>query len=112
MNRKQRQDGKKLSRNATDDEIFPGRHGPVQATVVDQMTAVMSVLHKAFPDFHLTLFLAEKEGRDGAPSRFNYMSTAERADMLAVLRAFVAKNQAQGATLDRIEDQPPSRRPS
>lgn len=97
---------RKLSRHATDDEIFPGRHGPAQADAAGKMTVVMDVLKDLFgPNYDLTLFVAEKtaEGRD---PRFNYISTAAREDMYAVLRAFLAKNSAIGAVLDKINDSP------
>jgi hypothetical protein len=97
---------RKLARDATNDEIFPGSHGPVQADAVEKMKAVMRVLQQGFgPNYDLTLFVSEKtaEGRD---PRFNYISTAHRADMTAVLRAFVAKHEAVGPSLDKIEDEP------
>lgn len=40
--------------------------------------------------------------------RFNYISTADREDMLAVLEAFIAKNRRDGSILDRINNPPAS----
>ncbi len=107
-----RHDRRKLSRNASNDEIFPGAHGPVQSEFVMKMTAVMDALKLGFPNCDITLFVAERaatEGRD-AP-RFNYMSTADRRDMYAVLRAFLAKNEPIAAKLDEINKPAASGKP-
>lgn len=106
-----RQKHPKLSRHATDDQIFPGGHGPIPVDTAAVMTALMERLKAFFPGFEITMFLAEKEGKDGRSPRFNYMSTASREDMYAVLRAFLAKNAAIGEKLDKINDSPPTERP-
>lgn len=101
--------GRKLSRDATDDEIFPDRHGPIQGNISDLMLAAMRALKEGFPGFEITLFLAEKKPSEGrAQPRFNYASTAAREDMYAVLRAFVAKNAEIAPALDKINDAPPT----
>lgn len=106
-----RHDRRKLSRDATTEEIFPGEtHAPIQTVVRENMLAVMDVLKKAFPKHDVTLFIAERDvpaGEKRLP-RFNYASTAERADMLAVLRAFIAKHEASAAKVDKIADEPPT----
>lgn len=112
MNRRERRaSGKKLSRNATSDEILPSRHGPVQTGLVDVMKAAVDVLREHLgANYHITLFVAEASvpaGEDRLP-RFNYMSTAAREDMLAVLAAFVEKNRAAGPSIDKIHDEPPT----
>jgi hypothetical protein len=50
---------------------------------------------------------AEREG--GLP-RFNYASSGRRPDMLAVLRAFIAKQEAETAKLDKINNAAPTGR--
>jgi glycerol-3-phosphate responsive antiterminator len=106
MNRHQR---RKLSRHATNDEIFPGGHAPIQSSARDKMLAIMQVLKDTLPGFEITLFIAERKASEGRTEpRFNYASTAAREDMYAVLRAFLAKNEAIGATLDQIADAPPT----
>jgi glycerol-3-phosphate responsive antiterminator len=99
---------RKLSRHATNDEIFGGDHAPVQSSARDTMIAVMDTLKGFFPDHEITLFLAEKKGQNGQLPRFNYASTADRRDMYAVLRAFLEKNAAIAEKLDKIEDAPPT----
>ena len=78
----------------------------------EKMTKIVVALQAMFgSNYNITLFIGERKptgGRD-AP-RFNYMSTADRRDMHAVLRAFLAKNEAIGATLDKIADAPPTER--
>jgi hypothetical protein len=101
---------RKLSRDAAPGEIFPGSHGPVQSqTLVEAMTLVMDTLKKLFGEqFHISLFLAEKESSEGRElPRFNYMSTAEREDMIAVMKAFVAKN-SDFAKAEKINEEPPT----
>ncbi len=108
MNRHQR---RKLSRNATNEEIFPGKHAPILETgAAETMTKTMKALQAIFGDnYDITMFIAERTATEGrSEPRFNYMSTADRRDMCAVLRAFLAKNEALGKTLDKIEDEPPS----
>ncbi len=102
---------RKLARDATPDEIFPGPHGPLQANIADVLPRVMDELRRVFSGYELTLFVAEPTGIGSAEARlprFNYISTAARPDMLAVLKAFVAKNEAEAPKLDRIEDAPPT----
>lgn len=106
MNRHQR---RKLSRNATNEEIFPAGHAPIQSNISERMLAVMDALKAGFPGFDVTLFLAERKPSDGRTDpRFNYASTAAREDMYAVLRAFLAKNEAIGEKLDKINDPSPT----
>lgn len=115
MNRKDRRASeaatRKSARDATPDEIFPAAHGPVQSGIVDDMTAAVDALREHLgPNFDVTLFVAERlppADEDRLP-RFNYMSTACREDMLAVLDAFVLKNRDAAPKLDRINDAPPT----
>lgn len=102
---------RKRARDATPDEIFSGPHGPLQASIADVLPRVMDELRRVFPGYELTLFVAEPAGIGSAEDRlprFNYISTAARPDMLAVLKAFVAKNEAAAPKLDRFEDAPPT----
>lgn len=115
MNRKQRREQQsrnaKLARDAKPGEIFPQNHGPVQSNLVDTMTSVVRMLkhHLGF-NYDVTLFVAERLAPDSEQRlpRFNYISTAARPDMIAVLDAFAAKQKAEGAKLDKIEDEPPT----
>jgi len=107
MNRHERRRAKKLSRDASIDEIFVGSHGPIPGDTATKMTAAIEVLLEGFPNCDVTLFVAEKEATEGRDlPRFNYISSAERPDMIAVLKAFVAKNEVEGPTLDKIKDEP------
>ena len=58
----------------------------------------------------MTLFIAEAEAPAGEnrDPRFNYASTANREDMIAVLEAFVLKQRSAAAKLDKIADEPPT----
>jgi hypothetical protein len=90
--------------------IFPGAHGPLQSNAAAIMRAVMQAIQETYPGWEITLFLAEKYAPAGAQRlpRFNYASTAARADMVAVLEAFIAKNKAEAPKLNRISDDPPT----
>ena len=115
MNRQQRRGAatraRKLARDASASEIFPQTHGPVQSNLVDLMRVAVDALREQLgKNFDITLFVAERlpaDGTDRLP-RFNYMSTAEREDMVAVLKAFAEKNAAIGAKLDKINETPPT----
>lgn len=102
----------KLARDAGPEEIFPAEHGPVQSGVVDMMRAALEVVQESLgPNFDITMFVAERlppSDEDRLP-RFNYMSTASREDMIAVLEAFVLKQRITGSKLDKIRDAPPTR---
>lgn len=115
MNRHDRRKAAKLSRDATPDEIMPPgeRHAPIVPEAREQMLGVMQALKQTFGErYDITLFIAERQPQGGRDlPRFNYASTADRADMVAVLEAFVQRQKEQGAKLDRIADVPPSERP-
>lgn len=107
MNRHER---RKLARNATPDEnAVPGSHGPVQAQAGVIMKTIFETLRTVYPGYEMTVFvfeparLARKEGR--AP-RFNYASTVNRDDMIAVLEGFIKQSRETGEVLDRINDKP------
>jgi hypothetical protein len=114
MNRQQRRAAdalRKLARNASDAEIFPAQHGPVQSNLVDLMRVAVDALREQLgKNFDVTLFITERVPTDGSDRlpRFNYMSTAAREDMVAVLNAFAAKNAALGPKLDKIDEAPPT----
>lgn len=102
---------RKRSRDATPDEIFhpEDKHHPIPMNLHDKMNAVADGLNDIFPGCIVTLFVSEIEASEGrALPTFNYISTGDRADMLAVLEAFIAKNRAEGATVDKIADEPPT----
>ena len=115
MNRKLRRasqsHSRKLARDASPEEIFPAGHAPVQSHLTDVMKGVIDVLRKSLgSNFDITLFVAERLPSDGSDRlpRFNYMSTAQRADMIAVLEAFIQKQRDVGPTIDKIADEPPT----
>lgn len=115
MNRQQRRAAdtraRKLARDASGVEIFPATHGPVQSNLVDLMRAAVDALREQLgKNFDVTLFVAERLPADGSDRlpRFNYMSTAARKDMVAVLKAFAEKNAAIGPKLDKIDETPPT----
>lgn len=110
MNRHKRRKARKLSRDATPDEIFPPDHphAGVQPGIRDQMLETMEILRKGFAGYGITLFLNERGNPAGRLPRFNYASTESREDMLAVLEAFVAKHRGEADKLDKIKGAPPT----
>jgi hypothetical protein len=113
MNRQQRRrmerQNAKLSRNATAEEIFPPNepHAPIQTGIDEPMRKIVTdIQHHMGPNYTVTLFIAQVKNPTGQLPRFNYASTAEREDMLAVLDAFVQRYRKDAPVLDKIE-QPP-----
>lgn len=112
-NRHQRRQKAKLSRDAAPDEIFPAGHGPVRGMEKigkgDVMSKLLTVLKELMPGWEVTLFLHEPPEQAKAADRlpaFNYGSTVDRPDMLAVLKAFIMKNEdpAEYAKLAKIDE--------
>lgn len=87
----------KLARDAKPEDILPGGHGPTNLPGAgDVMTRILRSLQEWMPGWDFTLFAFEPPSRAKAEDRlprFNYGSTVERADMLAVLKAFIMKNE-------------------
>jgi hypothetical protein len=115
MSREQRRakqsDIPKQARHATTEEIIPGDHGPVQTKLVDLMkVAVDAIREELGSNYDVTLFVAERTppANERRLPRFNYMSTAARKDMIAVLKAFADRNALLGQTLDKLNDAPPT----
>ena len=117
MNRKERRAQHKLARHATSEEIFhegTRGHGPIQSSLRDVMPKMVRIIQNEIgPAFTVTLFIAEiapplDENRE---ARFSYCSSAERADMIAVLEAFIKKQREVGEKLDKIEETPPTETP-
>jgi hypothetical protein len=108
---------KNLSRDARPEEIFPGQHGPVRGLEGvgkgDVMTNLLTALQKLMPGWQFTLFMFEPPEQAAKANRlpaFNYGSTVDRPDMLAVLKAFILKNEdpeeyARNAKLDEFRKQ-------
>lgn len=101
----------KPARNSKPDEILPGGHGPVNLPGKgDVMTNLLNALRELMPGWEFTLFAfepPETAKTAGRLPRFNYGSTVEREDMLAVLDAFILKNKdpaeyARMAQLDKL----------
>lgn len=114
MNRKQRRQAAsgKRSKNATPDEIMPEQKiRPIESYTQRLMTEIMNGIVVRLPGYHVTLFIAEHAdtpGAKGPPFAFNYMSNADREDMCAVLRAFIAKQDAMADQIDRFAEAPPT----
>lgn len=99
--------GPKLSRNATADEIFPGKHKPVNGGADVLLETILRTLKAGYGDDYLfTVFVDERRPRPGqTEKRFNYASTADRADMIAVMKAFIARHSGpEGQTLEQFMD--------
>ncbi len=93
---------RKLARNASDEEnSIPGSHGPASEKSQHIMVAIMQTLKEVYPECDCSIFVFEKApaGSD-RNDRYNYASTVERADMNAVLRAFLARQDE----MERIDE--------
>jgi hypothetical protein len=116
MNRRDRRaaraQGQTLARDRTPDEIFPPHHphGPVQPQAETLMRTLLDFARDKLPGYDITVFLSERQAPEGSNRlpRFNYGSTCDRADMVAVLQAFIAKNTRSAEKLDKINEPPPT----
>lgn len=90
---------KKLARDARPEEnIIPGSHGPVQPEVAEFLRKALDTFKRHLPGFDFTLFVMERPEHAGTRApRFNYGSTVERPDMVALLKAFIAQNEDMAA---------------
>ena len=79
------------------------------------MRAMLETCTDVFPGYAVTMFVFEPEelaDREHRMPRFNFASTAPRADMIAVLKAFIAEQERDGAKLDKIDVEPPAGAPT
>ncbi|NEV75528.1 hypothetical protein DYI24_00330 [Rhodopseudomonas sp. BR0C11] len=113
MNRKDRRRSEKLARDARPEDILPGSFAPVRGLETlgkrDVMTELLNSLQKIMPGWQFTLFMFEPPEAAAAENRLpamNYGSTVDRADMLAVMKAFIMKNEdpAEYERLAKLDD--------
>jgi len=76
---------RKRAKDATPEENLPGSIQPLQTKIGNAMPGIMELLESLLGGCGITLFVTEE-------GRFNYVSNQDRADMVAMLTAFVAKN--------------------
>lgn len=76
---------RKRARDASDAEnSIPGSHAPASPRSAHIMGSVMKALKDVYPDCNFAMFVFEPPA-PGAEARYNYASTADRADMVAVI---------------------------
>mgnify|MGYP001806246138 CR=1 FL=1 len=90
---------KKLARDASSEEnLIPGTHRPAQPEAAEFMRRTLDVFRRSLPGYDFALFVIEKpEHAEARDPRFNYASTIERPDMIALLKAFIAQNEDMAA---------------
>jgi hypothetical protein len=79
------------------------------------MRAMLETCTDVFPGYAVTMFVFEPKelpDREYRMPGFNYASTAPRADIIAVLKAFIAEQEREGTKLDRIDVEPPAGAPN
>lgn len=95
---------RKLARDAKPDEnAIPGSHGPIQDEAARLMRGMLDTFRECLPGWNFALFVIEPEERaraEGRTARFNYGSTVQRADMVAILEGFLAR-QKEMETIDK-----------
>lgn len=74
----------------------------------ERLQATMRGLTKIFPGCHVTLLVAPPDLETGKHDTANYISTADRADMIAVMKEFIARQHEIPENLRAINDQPPT----
>lgn len=112
MNRKDRRRSNKRASEARPEDILHGSFAPVRGLEKlgkrDVMTELLDTMQELLPGWQFTLFMFEPPECAAACKRLpvmNYGSTVERADMLAVLKAFILKNEdpAEYERLQRLD---------
>lgn len=82
-------------------------HSPNTFATAAVLQSTMKGLTKIFPLCHITLLVAPYSA-DGTRAPVNYVSTADRDDMIAVMQEFVDRQNEIPAELSKINDEPPS----
>ncbi len=92
---------RKLARDASHDEnAIPGTHGPVQEEASRLMVGMLNTFRECLPGWNFALFVIEPEERaraEGRTPRFNYGSTVDRPDMVAILKAWLVRQEEMEA---------------
>ncbi len=90
-------------------------HGPLQEEARKVMKAIAEAADVfCGPRYRFAIFLIEvpeAAAKDKRLSRFNYAANVHRGDFVDVLKAFIAKYEAERPKLDKINDRPPVGRP-
>lgn len=79
-------------------EEYVGDHKPIEDAHRELMNEVAGLLDKVFAGYGWTLLVFDFHRHDG---RMNYISNAQRADMLVAMKEFIARNE--GRALDSGE---------
>lgn len=90
----------------TPDEIFT-RPVPANPKTLAAIETLLALLQGAFPGAVAMILIGELPAVEGEEPRFTYGATSSRADMIAVLRAFVDRQETLAPVLDKIGDDPP-----
>jgi hypothetical protein len=68
------------------------QHGPIEEQHRELMNQVAKVLDITFQGYGWTLLVFDFHRQDG---RMNYISNAQRADMLTAMKGFIAANEGR-----------------
>lgn len=119
MNRKERRKkearARKRSSKAPIEERLVGKHAPVVPELKEELEKAMKDLIERFPTADIALFVGEHHAREGTERilpHFNYISNCDRADMTAMMEAFVWKNRDLLPELRIFDEAKPKGKPS
>lgn len=68
---------------------------PIEQRHRDMMNTIMEALVNTFPGCGITLMVFDLGDDPGAKNRMNYISNADRSDMLTAMREFIAKHEGR-----------------
>ena len=105
MNRKERRAAAKLARDASNEEnLVPGTYKPITEQVADQMRDIINVFEKAFPGHQIALIFGTPPTEKDPMGRANFASNCDRRDMIAIMKAYIARAEDPSSSLAKTEN--------
>lgn len=83
-------------------------HKPNDSKTASALQATMEALVEFYPGCHVTLLISPMNLETGKHDQVNYISTANRDEMIAVMKEFIARQHEIPENLRAINDQPPT----
>jgi len=86
-------------------------HKPNDSKTASALQATMEALVEFYPGCHVTLLISPMNPETGKHDQVNYISTANRDEMIAVMKEFIERQDEIPESLSAINDSPPTGTP-